>query len=151
MPQFLLAKIKHQLGEIEASLELVKKRQAILQKAIERSEALSPVTVTVNQEAEAASKSRKKKKGGGGGGASGGEDKQCGWDKRLIWDDEQVMVWRNEADANDNKDHDAEAEVVEEIQICSLPKRRCDRHGGWQRTIGVSLEVEQGGLVSCHV
>lgn len=127
----VLATIELQLSEITSSLELVKKRQAILQSAIERSEAMSTVLIIPSD--DPGGKNRKRKKGGGGG----GEDKQCGWDKRLIWDDEVVRGWQ-ETEKGDGP----------ELALCSLPKKRCDRHPGWQKTIGVQLEVEQGTLVS---
>jgi hypothetical protein len=31
--------------------------------------------------------------------------------------------------------------------VCDLGKRRCDKHSGWQKTISLSLDLEEQQLV----
>ena len=125
--QRLISAVREQLSATAKSLEIVRKRQQILQKAVDRAESLPPIVVQAEE-----SRSSKSKRQGGGGPT---EDKQCAWDPRLIWDDEEVEDM-------------AEGQDEVEVEICNLGKRRCDRHSGWQKTSGFSLETEELQLVS---
>jgi hypothetical protein len=122
--QRLISAIQQQSTVTATALEIVRKRQQILEIAIDRAESLPHIIVQVEE-----SRSKSKRKGGGGP----IEDKQCAWDPRLIWDDEEVQSWM-----------DGE----EEVQICGLGKRRCDKHSGWQKTSALSIETEEMQLVS---
>jgi hypothetical protein len=126
--QQLISAVQQQLTATAAALEFVRKRQQILQIAIDKAESLPPIIV----QAEERSGKSKRKSGGGPT-----EDKQCAWDPRLIWDDEEVGNW-------------VEGEEGE-VDICELGKRRCDKHSGWQKTSGFSLETEEIQLVSLLV
>ena len=117
--------VRSQIAAITSRLELVRKRQEILRQAIEHAESLDPV-ITVVEEVRSGKSKRK-------GGPT--EDKQCAWDPRLILSDEEVQ-------AIDGADRDMGG-------VCELGKRRCDRHPGWQKTIALSLDVEEQQLV-CH-
>jgi len=123
--QRLLTAVQEQLSAASAALDIVRKRQQILQIAIDRAEMLAPITV--QPEEGRSGKGRRK----GGGGPT--EDKQCGWDPRLIWDDEAVQSWVEGQDGG---------------EICGLAKRRCDKHQGWQKNSAFSLETEEKSLVS---
>lgn len=125
--QQLISAVQQQLQATATALEIVRKRQQILQIAIERAESLPPIIVQVEE------RSGKSKRKGGGGPT---EDKQCAWDPRLIWDDEEVNTWVEGQE--------------DEVEICALGKRRCDKHSGWQKTSGFSLETEEMQLVSHH-
>ncbi|ORY35641.1 hypothetical protein BCR39DRAFT_555779 [Naematelia encephala] len=129
----LLAVIQNQLGVAQRSLELVRKRQNLLRQVIARCLALQEVAVNGDEGDE--DKPRKGKKEGK---RQGVEDKPCGWDRRLIWSDEEVQDWDGMDDAVDAELNDL---------VCKRGKRRCDRHQGWQKTIAVSLEVEEAQLI----
>jgi hypothetical protein len=126
--QQLISAVQQQLTATTTALEIVRKRQQILQLAIDKAESLPPIVVQPEE-----SRSSKSKRKGGGGPT---EDKQCAWDPRLIWDDEEVGN-RVEGEG-------------EEVEICGLGKRRCDKHSGWQKTSAFSLETEEMQLV-CHL
>lgn len=125
--QQLLSVVQSQMAAMTAALELVRRRQQILQQAIDHAESLAPVVIA--QEDIRGSKNKRKS------GTGPTEDKQCAWDPRLIWTDDQVKTWS--ADGQDGGEG-----------ICELAKKRCDRHSGWQKTIAISLEVEERQLVS---
>jgi hypothetical protein len=128
--QQMIAAVQAQITATTAALEIVKKRQQILQTVIDKAEGLAPIIV---QPEERSGKGRRK----GGGGPT--EDKQCGWDPKLLWDDEEVSKWtENQEEQGDE-------------QNCGLAKRRCDKHSGWQKTAAFSLEVEEAQLVSYSV
>jgi COMPASS component SPP1 len=127
--QQLINTIQNQLEATTAALDTVRKRQQILQSAIDRAEGLPPILI----QAEESRSSKSKRKGGNGP----SEDKQCAWDPRLIWDDAEVRDWDGE---------EQEEDVVG--NICGLGKRKCDRHQGWQKTSTISLELEHAQLVS---
>jgi COMPASS component SPP1 len=121
----LITAVQDQISATSAALEVLRKRQHILQIAIDRAEVLEPIIV--QPEEGRSGKGRRK----GGNGPT--EDKQCGWDPRLIWEDEAVQSWM---------------EGQDEEEICGLAKRRCDKHQGWQKTSAFSLETEERQLVS---
>jgi COMPASS component SPP1 len=127
--QELINTIQAQLVSTRAALDVVLKRQQILQAATDRADSLPPIVV----QAEETRSSKSKRKAGGGP----TEDKQCAWDARLIWDDQDVLAW----DGNEREDR----------EICGLPKRKCDRHQGWPKTATISLELEHAQLVSRSV
>ena len=123
--QQLISAVQQQLTATNTALEIVRKRQQILQIAVDKAESLPPIIVKAE---ERSGKSKRK------GGAGPTEDKPCAWDPRLIWDDEEVGKWVEEEET--------------EVEICGLGKRRCDKHSGWQKTSGFSLETEEIQLVS---
>lgn len=109
-----------QYAKIQLTIEVLGKRQAILRKAIERCESLPDVTangIEVEQEADDGRSKKKTKKAP----ISKGDDRPCGWDRRLIWDDEQVRDWMGDVDGDGEVDEDS---------VCRLARRRCDRHQG---------------------
>lgn len=129
----LLSAVKTQMAAITSVLDRVRKRQEVLRQAIEHAEALPPVIVPAD---ESRSSSKSKRKGGASGPT---EDKQCAWDPRLVWTDEEVTSWGGGTRNEDEEDNAA---------VCDLAKRRCDKHSGWQKTVMLSLEVEEKQLVS---
>ncbi|WWD02225.1 hypothetical protein V865_000263 [Kwoniella europaea PYCC6329] len=142
-----LVDLEKQLGKVDKSIELVKKRQQILDDTISKAEsAILTVNVIEEEEEEEVrqSKKGKKKKSGmninGNGNGSGKDDKPCGWSKVLIADDQEVRSFNLTEQEQGVKSEDEEGE------ICMRGKRRCDRHQGWQRTIAAQLEIEMASL-----
>lgn len=125
----LMVAVQSQMKALTSALDVVRKRQDILRRAIEHAESLAPIAIPVEE--TRASKSKRK----GGGGPT--EDKQCAWDPRLSWTDQQVMAEGGTVGREDD------------LAVCELAKRRCDKHSGWQKTLAISLEVEEKQLVRC--
>ncbi|WWD19205.1 hypothetical protein CI109_103663 [Kwoniella shandongensis] len=128
-----LALVQKQIEEVQRAMDVVRKRQAILEAAIERCETLAPVQPTGEEdedEDQGKTKGKGKKGRSGGGGAGKGEDEPCGWDRRLVSSDEEVEGMADDVEG----------------QPCMVGRRKCDRHQGWQKTTAVSLEVEIAGL-----
>ncbi|RXK35274.1 hypothetical protein M231_07472 [Tremella mesenterica] len=120
----ILHAISDQLTGVKSALEVVRKRQRILSQAIERWETLGNVLPPPEPEDGTEERGRWKRK------HAVKEEKMCGWDERLSWDDVEVNIWDGEH---------------WEGEVCGKGKR-CERHLGWQKTVGVSLDLEQGVL-----
>ncbi|WWC93426.1 hypothetical protein V866_000260 [Kwoniella sp. B9012] len=143
-----LVDLERQLNKVNKSIELVSKRQKILEDTIRKAEsAILTVNVIEEEEEEEVrqSKKGKKKKSGmninGNGNGSGKDDKPCGWNKILIADDQEVRSFNLT-----EQEQGVKSEEEEEGEICMRGKRRCDRHQGWQRTIAAQLEIEMASL-----
>ncbi|OCF57603.1 hypothetical protein L486_05062 [Kwoniella mangroviensis CBS 10435] len=145
-----LVDLEKQLDQVNRSIELVLKRQKILDDTIRKAEsAILTVNVIEEEEEEVRqSKKGKKKKSGvnvnGNGNGSGKDDKPCGWNKILIAEDQEVRSF------NISEQEQGIISEEEEGEICMRGKRRCDRHQGWQRTIAAQLEVEMANLERTH-
>ncbi len=105
----LLEILQRQIDATNSAIEIITKRQRVLQQAIARCEAVTVPTIPANGDG-VASKSTKSK-----GARPGIDDRACGWERRLIWDDQEVQAW--EGDPGDEGG-------------CTMPRRRCDRHQG---------------------
>lgn len=127
----VLSAVHTQMEAISSALEIVRKRQEILQQSINHAESLGPVVVPAVEETRS-SKSKRKSTGPT-------EDKQCAWDPRLIWSDDETKM----ADIGG-----LQVENQVDVGVCESGKRRCDKHSGWQKTIALSLELEEQQLVS---
>ncbi|TYJ53971.1 hypothetical protein B9479_005377 [Cryptococcus floricola] len=132
--QFQLSMIQSQLESTLKAINIIQKRQAVLSAAIEKCDNLTPIVVD-----DGAPPKKSKKKGGGP--APPKEDKPCGWVVVLIAEDEEVD--------QGVKGHGAGivVEGAEEWQVCMLPRRKCDRHQGWQKTIASRT---QNSLLECQ-
>ncbi|ODN90757.1 hypothetical protein L198_06073 [Cryptococcus wingfieldii CBS 7118] len=132
--QFQLSMIQSQLESTLKAINIIQKRQAVLSAAIEKCDNLTPI---VFDDGAPPKKSKKK----GGGPAPPKEDKPCGWVVVLIAEDEEVD--------QGVKGHGAGivVEGAEEWQVCMLPRRKCDRHQGWQKTIASRT---QNSLLECQ-
>lgn len=130
----LLTLQKRQEGAQKA-MERIQKRQALLRNAVDRCEQLPPIAATETEESQ--QKGKKRKAG------RPADDRPCGWEASLIAEDEEVEeLVKGEGD---------EMEVVEgEREVCMLPRRRCDRHQGWQKTVAVSLDLELATLTRTY-
>jgi COMPASS component SPP1 len=129
----LLQSLQSQISATMEAIELVQRRQQVLAEVIERAAAMASVAPVVN--GDEAKSSKTKRKGNGGGGDVG----PCGWEPMLVWDDDEVRAWQGtEGEGTSQADGDV---------ACMLPKRRCERHLGWQRTANASLEMEARALV----
>ena len=104
----LISILQHQIQTTEAAIGVIQKRQRILQQAIKHCEDLTATVMTVNGDDGTSKKMIK-------GTNSNADNRPCGWEKRLIWDDQEIESWDGE-------------EV--EGESCLLPRRRCDRHQG---------------------
>ncbi|TXT10587.1 hypothetical protein VHUM_02092 [Vanrija humicola] len=147
----LLQDLRQQAEDVTRALELVAKRQAVLEQAVAYYDGL---VVTLAPAAPAPTKKSKNKRRDGQK-----EERPCAFDPRLLWDDEAVAAWAGDeaplAEGADAEGDTAEAEG-EGGDAADTPKpparavckngRRCDRHQGWQRTTAVALEVEVAQL-----
>ena len=126
-----IADISAQLKIVQSALEMVQKRQRILSQAIARWESsgsgAANGAAADGEHADAPPLSKKSKKHQ----SKDKEERLCGWDERLVWDDTEVGIWSGEQWEGDT----------------CVKGRRCDRHQGWQKTIGASLQVEEALLV----
>lgn len=116
--------LEEQMTAVESALATVVKRQRLLETVIAQTETLPPVAATHTHESG--------KKGKGGGRST--DDRPCGWNAKLIWEDDQVLAWSNTPSGSgeqqgDNGDDRMEG-VVEHPGVCMSLRRRCDRHQG---------------------
>ncbi|OXB35797.1 compass component spp1 [Cryptococcus neoformans] len=130
----LLTLQKRQEGAQKA-MERIQKRQALLRIAVDKCEQLPPIAPTETEESQ--QKGKKRKAG------RPADDRPCGWEASLIAEDEEIEeLVKGEGD---------EMEVVEgQREVCMLPRRRCDRHQGWQKTVAVSLDLELATLTRTY-
>ena len=122
--QDMMSALTEKIAAVEQQITVVQKRQAILQSAIARCETLVLPSM-INGDDEMTGKKKR----------SGGDDRPCGWDRRLISSERVILCM-------------ADVEQEDGPQPCMQPRRRCDRHQGWQKTISASLEVESNQLVN---
>lgn len=118
--------VQKQLEVVEQSMAMLRRRQQIVAQLIEGAESLPPLEVKTTTTV--------KKKGGA---RSTGEDRPCGWSARLLWADEDVERWDETQEGPDD--------------VCMAPRRRCDRHAGWLKSVPLSMTVEEQQLVSGRV
>lgn len=148
----MLAAITKQIDSVKAAIQLVQRRQLILEDVIARCEALPPLAGALNgNESVAAPNSKSSKKSSSRkGGAS--DDRPCGWERRLIWDDNAVLA-APEPSALASEDQQEQGKIIEPAEEdgdrlpCLNPRRKCDRHAGWQKTVAALLENEAYQLV----
>lgn len=147
----MLEAITKQIESVKAAIQLVQRRQQILENVVARCETLPPLAGTTNgttEPAPAASSKSSKKSSSRKGGAS--DDRPCGWERRLIWDDDAVLAAPEPpAPAAEEPGPDAAAVAEEDADRapCLNPRRKCDRHTGWQKTVAALLENEAYQLV----
>ncbi|WVQ90596.1 hypothetical protein IAS59_004377 [Cryptococcus gattii] len=113
----------------------IQKRQALLHIAVDRCERLPPIAPTETEESQ--QKGKKRKAG------RPTDDRPCGWEASLIAEDEEV----EELVKGEGEEMEV---VVGEREVCMLPRRKCDRHQGWQRTVAVSLDLELATLTRTY-
>jgi COMPASS component SPP1 len=85
----LLESLQKQISATMAAIELVQRRQAILAEVTARAATLVSATPQVHGDDTSGGGSKKSRKGGGGGGDMG----PCGWEPKLVWDDDEVRAW----------------------------------------------------------
>ena len=105
----VVAVLQQQIDATRAAVEVIKKRQRILQQAIARCEALSAPMAPANGDEVVAKKSKTK------GSSMSTDNRPCGWERGLVWDDQEVLKWDGE---------------LGDEEGCTLPRRRCERHSG---------------------
>lgn len=128
----LLASLEAQAEDVARAAQVVAQRQALLARAVERWEALAPAPLPEGTAPAPKKKSSKNKRRDGE--AAAAAERPCGFDHRLLWDDGPVAEWAAGG-----------VEEAGEEETCAA-RRRCERHQGWQRTIGVALDVEYAQL-----
>ncbi|KIR41860.1 compass component spp1 [Cryptococcus deuterogattii 99/473] len=120
---------------VQKTILRIQKRQALLHIAVDRCEQLPAIAPTETEESQ--QKGKKRKAG------RPTDDKPCGWEASLIAEDEEVEELV--------KGEGEEMEVVAgEREVCMLPRRKCDRHQGWQKTVAVSLDLELATLTRTY-
>ena len=147
---------------LEANRYLIQARLRYLRVAIRRWEALCQATADglaselgVDHLAQAP-KGRDRKKGKKNqGGATSLPDAQCGFDVRLVLDSEAWEAWVEGEQGRlvlggmggegENGDGDAGLEILDDV--CLRPRKKCERHTGWQKVRQADFEVEQAVLV----
>ena len=105
----LLTIVQGQIDSTKSAIEIISNRQRILQQAISRCEAHLSLTPASNGDEGVYKRTQPKSA------KSGTDDRPCGWEERLIWDDDRARRWEGES---------------EDLEICLLPRRRCERHQG---------------------
>nr|XP_018261634.1 uncharacterized protein I303_06075 [Kwoniella dejecticola CBS 10117]OBR83792.1 hypothetical protein I303_06075 [Kwoniella dejecticola CBS 10117] len=149
--------LENQLRKVDEAMTLVLKRQKILEAAAQRAEGMGPLAnlpEEQEEEIEDTRKKGKKKKSNGTTGGSVKDDRPCGWSRELILGDDEVLRHEEEyghvmAQQAVNGGEDIPMDNGPHVgDACMRGKRRCDRHQGWQKTIGVQLEVELSSLTT---
>lgn len=168
------ASVSTQQESIQSQIQLLDSRLAYLNVAIKNWEdavaahanASSPVKEPEGPEEEEGAaptnkkNKRSKKKAQTSKPSGPSNEAPCGFDVRLIWDDSTWSDWvrssRGRAVLNgfalageaDETMLDADGEFEEEIGlVCTITRKRCDRHQGWQRLNEASFEAEKTVLV----
>ena len=95
-------------------------------------------------------------------------DAQCGFDVRLVYGDEEWEIWVASAEGvailgvggvgGTGGDSSVEGTAATEgapgmdiIEgVCLLPRKKCERHTGWQKVREADYEVERAVLVRSH-
>ncbi|ORX38412.1 hypothetical protein BD324DRAFT_649781 [Kockovaella imperatae] len=123
-----MAALTRQMAVVDQAIATLSKRQEVLRQVIAQCDTL--VSPSAGNDVEMADKKSKKRPGGG-------EDKPCGWDRRLtLSDDEMASLIMDELSQNRE----------DNTRVCMLPKRRCDRHQGWPKVFTASLDLEMAQL-----
>lgn len=159
---------------LESKLSFISARLRYLIIAIRRWEAICQATAQVLAAeglGEKSSKSAAAKRGGGRksnalnrkAAATNMADAQCGFDVRLVYGDEEWEVWVSSTEGiailgagGVGGDSSVEGSVAPEgaagmdiIEgVCLLPRKKCERHTGWQKVREADFEVERAVLVS---
>jgi COMPASS component SPP1 len=145
----VLAAIASQKDAVTANVELLNIRLAYLQTAVEKWEAMVERHEAARAAAAAAgSKSPAKR-------SKASKDKisneaPCGFDVRLSWEDEDWGEWVYSDEGRAALSRPAREDGLAEVggdNVCTITRKRCDRHQGWQRSIEASFEVEKAGQV----
>lgn len=166
-----LAEAASRRFKLEETIELVDKRLRYLTVAVKRWEALCQATAdemaSAGIDLNAATpmstqggKSRKDRRRAGGKkkgpvAATSLPDAQCGLDVRLVYDD---AAWRDflaspfgtellDAQAKGEAEKVLEMALGDLEGVCLETRKRCERHGGWQKVREADFAVEKAVLV----
>lgn len=164
-PEIVMRELQQQLQAVRAQLALTTKRQRLAEGLMDRCDSLPSINSSAGVAAEDGSrkkdKTKSKSKSKPAGASS--DDRPCGWSEVIIWDEQEVGDWDGdvpilpeELQQPANAEGDA-AEIAERINgarqgmgewnWCDRPRKRCERHAGWQKTVLLSLEREAEELV----
>lgn len=162
--EYRLAQLQNSLSDyvtkrqnLELSLSLINARLSYLQLAIRRWE-LTVQEHAANKPTTAGStKNRNKNKSASN---AINADAPCGFDVRLVWDDKDWQEWLDsdrgrkimslaeEGDDNalmstlGNTQEEGTEDEDEEGLICTLSRRKCDRHSAWQKLRDADFQGE---------
>lgn len=118
------------------------------------------------EEPEEDAEGSKGKKGKGGANNNRGKsmtttanEAPCGLDERLTWQDDEWKAWVESAagqmklQQGEDADADTAAQVRESERglVCTIPRKRCDRHQGWQKLHDSALDLNMALQVRLSV
>lgn len=135
---------------------MIKARLQYLRIAIRRWDQLCQLTAQglaaegIDDTAKASKSSKaKRKKGPSGAVATTSPNAQCGFDVRLVYESNEWAAWVAGEEGRgllESGDENAGMEVME--GVCLTPRKKCERHNGWQKVREADFEVEKAVLVS---
>lgn len=136
---------------LDRNRDMVGKRLAYLAIAIRRWEALCQVVMEelkreFGEETQAIKPKGKKGKKGGPVSATSAPDAPCGFDVKLVIDDREWEAWIEGEEGRGLLDDEEKGLEVHD-QVCTLPRKKCERHTGWQKVRQADFEVEHMVLV----
>lgn len=145
---------------LDGNLALINARIRYLRIAIRRWEALCQATAdalasegiqSVASSSKSKVKGRSRKAGAGPVPATSLPDAQCGLDVRLVYDRAAWEAWveGEEGRAVLGREEGREVEEGFEMpdEVCMRPRKKCERHTGWQKVRQADFEVEKAVLV----
>lgn len=96
-----------------------------------------------DQEGNADSSSKTEKAKGTSKGTSI-NDAPCGLDERLTWEDAEWEAWVDSPTGQIKLKDENGPEVRESERglVCTIPRKRCDRHQGWQKLHDTALDLD---------
>lgn len=131
-------------SSLERFLSIARTRSEYLQTCIRRSDAL----IREHQQNNPTAVTKKSKSYSGTSG-----DAPCGFDVRVVWDDGYFEAWSSSDEyqalllGDGGSDQQATAATLEEDGlVCMVTRRKCDRHGGWQKM----READFAGGLTTH-
>jgi hypothetical protein len=131
------------------ALELINYRLKYLKITIRRWEALCSLTAQELGD-ETGKKSKSSSKRAKSTTAAKNATAQCGFDARLVYESDEWEAWlaseEGQAAVVVGLDGEEGMEIIE--GICLSTKKKCERHGGWQKVREADFEVEKAVLVS---
>lgn len=148
-----LAELVKRHKALDERSELIESRLRYLRVSIHRWEALCLLTQETlagaadNDKEE--NKSKKKLKLKGRNAATSMPNAQCGLDVRLVYADVAWVNWMQSEEGR-NAMSEEDGAGLDIIQgVCLLPRKKCERHNGWQTVRLADFEVERAVLVRC--
>lgn len=142
----LQAEIAHTQAQLEAvhtKLGLLERRTQLFQMALKGWEsAARDLRASVQAEQTDSNTGKGSKKSNSSNKAANSvNDAPCSFDERLAWSDEDWREWVQSEKGRLKLEGHGRSEDERGL-VCSIPKKRCDRHSGWQKLQESSLDIE---------